>query len=84
MHKTKWQLQEAKSRLSELVQNAVNTGPQIITKRGVETAVVISAADYQKLRQPQKHLADVFLESPLRSIHLNLNRDQDPGRDVTL
>ena len=84
MLKRKWQLQEAKSRLSELVEKAVSNGPQVITKRGVESVVVISVAEYQKLRKPKKHLAEVFLESPLRGIQLDLKRQKDPGRDVDL
>ena len=84
MHKKYWQLQEAKSRLSELVEKAVTNGPQVITKRGVESVIVISVAEYQKICKPKKHLADVFLESPLRGIQLDLNRQKDPGRDVEL
>ena len=34
-----WQLQEAKNQLSEVVEQALKTGPQIITRRGVDTAV---------------------------------------------
>jgi antitoxin Phd len=37
-----WQLQEAKNKFSRVVENAVNDGPQIITKRGVEVAIIIS------------------------------------------
>ena len=38
----KWQLQEAKNRLSQLVDHAQHEGPQTITLRGKPTAVVIS------------------------------------------
>ena len=44
-----WQLQEAKNKLSRVIENAVNSGPQIITKRGVEVAIVMSYAEYQKM-----------------------------------
>ncbi len=84
MSETKWQLQEAKSRLSELVDKAVSNGPQVITKRGVETVVVLSVSEYRKLKQPAKHLADIFLESPLRGVDLDLRRDKDLGREVDL
>jgi prevent-host-death family protein len=36
-----WQLQEAKNRFSEVVEEALKEGPQVITRRGVETAVVL-------------------------------------------
>ena len=39
-----WQLQEAKNRLSEVVDEALKEGPQVITRRGVETAIVLSSA----------------------------------------
>ena len=36
-----WQLQDAKARLSELIETARKDGPQIITQRGVKTAVLV-------------------------------------------
>ena len=44
-----WQLQEAKNKLSEVVDEAMQNGPQLITRRGLEAAVVISFADYRKM-----------------------------------
>lgn len=51
--KTTWSLQDAKNKLSEVVNQAVSKGPQTITRRGKETAVVISVDDFQKLTRPQ-------------------------------
>ncbi len=45
MSKT-WQLQEAKNKFSRVVDDAVNSGPQIITRHGVEVAIVISYASH--------------------------------------
>ena len=45
----KWQLQHAKARFSELVDDAVEKGPQIVTRRGVDTAVVVSSDEWQKI-----------------------------------
>ncbi len=42
---TIWQLQEAKNRLSEVVERAVTTGAQLITKHGRPVVVVISAQE---------------------------------------
>ena len=36
-----WQLQEAKNKLSEVVDQAIAEGPQVITRRGEEVAIVI-------------------------------------------
>lgn len=76
-----WQLQEAKNRLSELVEAALQRGPQIITRRGVETAVVLSYADYRELQTAQTPLSTFFRESPLAAIELDLERDSTPLRE---
>jgi prevent-host-death family protein len=45
---TKWQLQHAKARFSELVDDAVEKGPQIVTRRGIDTAVVVSIDEWRR------------------------------------
>ena len=80
-----WQVQEAKSKFSEVIEAAQEDGPQIITKHGVETAVVLSYEDYRKLFLSQKRLSDFFRESPLVGVDLDLARDRSPVRpDVAL
>ena len=37
-----WQVQDAKSRFSEFLDAAIKKGPQIIIRRGIETAVLVS------------------------------------------
>ncbi len=73
---------EGKNKFSELVANAAKGEPQVITKNGKETAVVISIGDYRRLKAREKPLADLLLDNPARKygIELNLERDQDPGR----
>lgn len=58
-----WQLQEAKSRLSELVQNAREQGVQTITRHGAPVAVLLSVETYSKL-QPRRKTVDVLQECP--------------------
>jgi prevent-host-death family protein len=79
-----WQLQQAKNRLSEVVQQAIEQGPQIITRNGVETAVVLSFDEFKKLRRPEGSLADFLAESPLRGAKLDLERRRDLPREVDL
>jgi prevent-host-death family protein len=80
-----WQLQEAKNKFSEVVEEALKHGPQVITKRGKETVIVLSYADYRKMMLAQKKLSDFFRESPLVGIDLDLTRDTSPTRtDVDL
>jgi len=44
-----WPLSRAKARFSEVVQLAVNEGPQIISVRGRVVAVVVEKAEYDRL-----------------------------------
>ena len=60
-----WQLQEAKARLSELINKARAEGPQHITVRGVSTAVVLSEADYERLVGRGESLVEFMRRSPL-------------------
>jgi len=79
-----WQLQRAKNRLSELVDRALSQGPQMITRRGTETAVVLSVAEYRKLTRSEGSLVDFFRSSPLVGVDLDLARDPDTGREIEL
>jgi antitoxin Phd len=75
-----WQLQEAKNRFSEVVEEALVHGPQVITRRGVETAVLLSYADYQQMILSGQKLSDFFRQSPLVGVDLDLTRDTSPVR----
>lgn len=77
-----WQLQEAKNKLSRVVENAVNSGPQIITKHGVEVAIVLSFAEYQKMVASRGKLSTFFRDSPLAGVELDLARDKSEIRKV--
>jgi antitoxin Phd len=84
---TTWQVQTAKARFSELFRLARNVGPQRITRQGKEGVVMISEEQYERLtaksHQP-KSLVQFFRESPLMGIELDLERDNDTGRDFEL
>ena len=82
--KATWALQDAKNRLSEVVDKAVGEGPQTITRRGKETAVVVSIDDFRKLMTGQEDLVSFFRNSPLSGAGLVLDRDSDPGREIEL
>jgi prevent-host-death family protein len=75
---TVWQIQDAKNRLSEVIARALKQGPQLITKHGEKTVVVISYAEYEKLRKSQGKLSEFFRASPLAG--LDVNRDQSLPR----
>jgi antitoxin Phd len=76
-----WQLQETKNRFSRVVENALSHGPQIITRRGVEVAIVLSYTEYQRMLASRQRLSDFFRESPLAGIDVDLTRDTSETRD---
>ncbi len=43
-----WQLQEAKARFSEFLDTTLKEGPQIVTRRGVEVAVLVRIEDWRE------------------------------------
>ena len=79
-----WQLQEAKNKFSRIVEKAQHEGPQIVTKHGKESVVVLSVEDYQKMIKPKTSLVKFFKESPLAGIALEIKRDKSLSRDVEL
>jgi prevent-host-death family protein len=44
-----WPVADAKARFSELLDAAVNEGPQVVSRRGVETAVLVPIAEWKRL-----------------------------------
>jgi len=76
----KWQLQEAKARLSELIKKAAKEGPQKITVHGDPTAVVISNEEYERLKRPKSSFVKFMRSSPLYGLELNLRREQTLSR----
>ena len=79
-----WQLQEAKNKLSEVVDEARRSGAQVITRRGVEEAVVLSFDEYRRLVSRKSSLVAFFRSSPLSGVALDLDRGRDLGREIDL
>ena len=79
-----WQVQEAKTRLSELIEKARTDGPQTITRHGAERAVVLSVEDYRSLVAHRPDFKAYLLGGP-KSEDFTVDRDRrDRGRDVAL
>jgi len=81
MH-TAWQLQTAKSRFSE-VMNETAHAPQFITRHGQPAAVLLSIEDYQQLTRPKNSLASFFQHSPLSGLDIPERDATDIGREVS-
>ena len=79
-----WQLQDAKSRFSELVDRATKEGAQVVTRRGKKVVVVLAYEEYEKLTQPKENLAEFLLHSPLAGSELDLERDKSLPREIDI
>lgn len=45
-----WQVQDAKARFSEFLDATIKKGPQIVTRRGIETAVLVPIEEWHRLQ----------------------------------
>src|SRR5580692_7541066 len=68
-----WSQQDAKNKLSEVVDAAVHGLPQLVTRRGVKTAVVMSYRDYTRVA--------TIVEAPRPSFEAFLGAIPKPGAD---
>lgn len=82
--KSTWQLQEAKNRLSELVEQALHHGHQTITRHGQPAVVVVAFKEFQRWRRRPGSLVEFLRKSPLQGLDLDLRRDPAPPRKVVL
>jgi prevent-host-death family protein len=83
----KWQMQHAKAKFAEVVKRATSEGPQLVTYRGADTAVVLSVEEYRRLNAARPSLAEFLLSGPKwddETIAVINDRSTDTGRDVDL
>lgn len=65
-----WPVKDAKARFSELLNACVSQGPQVVTRRGVETAVLVSIEEWKRLRHAARpSLKELLLSASARSNH---------------
>jgi prevent-host-death family protein len=83
-HDQVWSVADAKARLSELLDHAISDGPQAITRRGREIAIVVSAEEWHRKSSRSGSLAEFFAASPLRGSGLDAGRPEMKAREVTL
>jgi prevent-host-death family protein len=65
----RWPVQDAKARFSELLEASLTRGPQIVTRRGVEMAVLVRVDQWRQLEgdTPRPTLKDLLLASSPRA-----------------
>jgi antitoxin Phd len=57
-----WQVQDAKARFSEFLDETLKNGPQVVTRRGVETAVLVSIEEWRRIQASARpSLKDLLL-----------------------
>jgi prevent-host-death family protein len=78
----RWQLQEAKNRFSEVVEEALHVGPQTVTRRGEPVVVVVAIDTWRRLTGAAPSLKDYLRSAPLEG--LDLSRDEGDRADVVL
>jgi antitoxin Phd len=62
-----WQVQDAKARFSEFLDATIKKGPQVVTRRGVETAVLVPIEEWNRLqRAARPSLKTLLLASEAR------------------
>jgi prevent-host-death family protein len=63
-----WPVQDAKARFSELLDACVSEGPQVVTRRGLETAVLVPIAEWKRLRAAARpSLKELLLSASARA-----------------
>jgi antitoxin Phd len=78
-----WPVQDAKARFSELLDYAVEKGPQVVTRRGVETAVLVPIEEWNRLKNAARPSLKALLLGPgPRSEKLVPERDKLRSRPV--
>ena len=70
-----WQLQDAKARFSELLDTTLKHGPQVVTRRGVEAAVMVPMEQWRRLQSlARPSLKESLLSGPVFDVPLKRGR----------
>jgi prevent-host-death family protein len=83
-HCQRWQLQDAKSQFSEVVQRALDGMPQCVTKHGKDAVIIVSYDELVKALRPKRNLFEFFRSSPLVGADLDFERLPGTVREVDL
>ncbi len=63
-----WQVQDAKARFSEFLDASLEQGPQVVTRRGVEAAVLVPIDEWRRLQSAaRRNLKDLLLVDEART-----------------
>ncbi len=79
-----WAVADVKAHFNEVIDRALSEGPQIITRNGRKTAVVVSAEEWERKTKRTGNLAEFFAASPLRGSGIKIERAKDGPREIEL
>lgn len=79
-----WQLQDAKSQFSDVIQQTIHNGPQLVTLRGKPCVILISVEEYEQLTRPKQNLVEFLKNSPLQGVSLDIKRSTSKTRHEDL
>jgi prevent-host-death family protein len=84
--RSRWRLQDAKARFSELVRKAHSDGPQHVTLHGRDAVVVVDADEFNRLKGTRSGelLIEALQASPHRQVEIEAHRAAMPVRAVKL
>lgn len=68
-----WSIFEAKTKLSELIEQTIKKGPQTITKRGEPTVVVVPFAQFEEMTTPQPDFKAFLMTCPIENLEFERN-----------
>ena len=58
-----WQVYDAKARFSEFLDTTLKDGPQVVTRRGIETAVLVPIDEWKRLKaESRPNIKDILLD----------------------
>ena len=79
-----WTVAEAKAKLSEVIEQALSQGPQIVTRSGRKAVVIVAAEEWERKTRRKGNLAEFFAASPLGESGLKVRRSKDDLRRTDL
>jgi prevent-host-death family protein len=79
-----WTVAAAKAKFSEVIDRAQSNGPQVVTRSGRKSVVIVSAEEWERKTKRVGNLAEFFANSPLRNSDVRVKRSKDGPRKVNL
>ena len=84
MNTDTWTVAEAKAKFSEVIDRAQSDGPQVVTRSGRKTVVIVATDEWERKTKRVGNLAEFFAASPLAGSGVKIKRSKDALRKVEL